>query len=72
MNECEQKISFSYAAFVVMFIFGFVGMGVFIFEAPLELMFLLAWLPTIPLLMKAGYSYQSLQNMAWEMAEESF
>lgn len=72
MNEGKQKISFSYAAFVVIFIFGFVGTGVFIFEAPLELMFLLAWLPTIPLLMKAGYSYQNLQNMAWEMAEQSF
>ena len=72
MNENEQRISFGYAAFVVVFIFGFVGAGVFIYEAPLELMFLLAWLPTIPLLMKAGYSYQSLQNMAWKMAEQSF
>lgn len=72
MDVSEQKISFNYAAFVVIFIFGFVGAGVFIFEAPLELMFLLAWLPTIPLLMKAGYSYQNLQSMAWKMAEQSF
>lgn len=72
MEREKREISFKYAAFVVLFIFGFVGVGVFIYDAPLELMFILAWLPTIPLLMKIGYSYQSLQNMAWEMATQSF
>lgn len=72
LKKNRYPISFSYAAFIVLVIFGFIGAGMFFFDASLELMFLLSWIITVPLLMKIGYDYDSLQNMAWEMAVQSF
>lgn len=71
-RKAKYKVSFGYAALVVCIVFGFVGAGMVCFEAPLELMFLLSWLVVVPLLMRIGYKYGELQNMAWDMAVSSF
>lgn len=68
----KHPVSIGYAAFVTFCVFGFVAAGLICFEAPLELMFLLSWIIVVPLLMRLGYKYGELQNMAWEMAEASF
>ena len=72
IGKATYPVSFGYAAFVVIVVFGFVGAGMVCFGAPLELMFLLSWLVVVPLLMRLGYRYGELQDMAWEMAESSF
>lgn len=72
MEGDKREIKFSYAAFVVGAVFLTIVLGMFLFEAPLEIMFMLSWLIAIPLLMKLGYRYGELQEMAWKMAVQSF
>ena len=71
-QKSKYKVGFAYSAVVVCIVFGFVGLGMVVFDAPLELMFLLSWLVVVPLLMRVGYKYHELQDMAWEMAVSSF
>ena len=68
----KYPVSIGYAAFVTICVFGFVALGLLLFEAPLELMFLMSWIVTVPLLKHLGYKYGELQQMAWDMAEASF
>lgn len=68
----KYPVSIGYAALVTGCVFGFVAVGLILFEAPLELMFLLSWIVVVPLLMRLGYKYGELQEMAWEMATASF
>lgn len=72
LTKGQHPIRFGYAAFTVAAVVGIVIVGMVFFEAPLELMFLLSWLAAIPLLMRAGYSYGELTDMAWNMATQSF
>ena len=64
-------MSIGYAALVTGCVFGFVAFGLIFFEAPLELMFLLSWIVVVPLLMRLGYKYGELQDMAWDMGSPS-
>ena len=68
----KYPVSIGYAALVTGCVFGFVAFGLIFFEAPLELMFLLSWIVVVPLLMRLGYKYGELQDMAWDMAVASF
>lgn len=68
----KYPVSIGYAALVTGCVFGFVAVGLILFDAPLELMFLLSWIVVVPLLMRLGYKYGELQEMAWEMATASF
>ncbi|XBX04182.1 hypothetical protein QMP26_27240 [Enterocloster clostridioformis] len=68
----KYPVSIGYAALVTGCVFGFVAVGLILFDAPLELMFLLSWIVVVPLLMRLGYRYGELQEMAWEMAAASF
>lgn len=68
----KYPVSIGYAALVTGCVFGFVALGLILFDAPLELMFLLSWMIVVPLLMRLGYKYGELQEMAWEMATASF
>lgn len=68
----KYPVSIGYAALVTGCVFGFVAFGLIVFDAPLELMFLLSWIVVVPLLMRLGYKYGELQNMAWDMAVASF
>lgn len=71
-NEEKNKVSFIYSIFVVFVVFGFVAFGIVVWEAPLEIMFLLSWIIVTPLLMRLGYRYSELQKYAWDMATNSF
>lgn len=68
----KYPVSIGYAALVTGCVFGFVAFGLIFFEAPLELMFLLSWIVVVPLLLRLGYKYGELQDMAWDMAVASF
>ena len=68
----KYPVSIRYAAFVTFVVFGFVGAGLILFDAPLELMFLMSWILVVPLLKVLGYKYSELQQMAWDMAVSSF
>ncbi len=71
-GDCKYPVSMGYAALVTGCVFGFVALGLILFDAPLELMFLLSWIVVVPLLMRLGYAYGELQQMAWDMATASF
>lgn len=71
-GDFKYPVSMGYAAFVTGCVFGFVALGLIVFDAPLELMFLLSWVVVVPLLMRLGYAYGELQQMAWDMAVASF
>ena len=68
----KYPVSIGHAALVTGCVFGFVAFGLIFFEAPLELMFLLSWIVVVPLLLRLGYKYGELQDMAWDMAVASF
>ena len=68
----KYPVSIGYAALVTGCVFGFVAFALIFFEAPLELMFLLSWIVVVPLLLRLGYKYGELQDMAWDMAVASF
>ncbi|NLD16821.1 MAG: Na+/H+ antiporter NhaC, partial [Tissierellia bacterium] len=72
INSSRKPISFVYAMLVIVVVFGFVAIGLLIYDSPLELMFLLSWVITAPLVMTLGYTYEEVQNMAWESAKQSF
>lgn len=71
-KKYKYPVSIGYAALVTACVFGFVALGLVLFDAPLELMFLMSWLVVVPLLMRLGYKYGELQQMAWDMATASF
>lgn len=71
-GDYKHPVSIGYAALVTGCVFGFVALGLILFDAPLELMFLLSWIVVVPLLMRLGYAYGELQQMAWDMATASF
>lgn len=71
-NDFKHPVTIGYAALVTVCVFGFVAAGLVIYDAPLELMFLMSWLIVVPLLMHLGYTYKELQQMAWDMAVTSF
>ncbi len=71
-KQFKHPVSVGYAALVTVTVFGFVALGMILFEASLELMFLLSWIVVVPLLMRLGYAYGELQDMAWDMATASF
>ncbi|MGG1679545.1 Na+/H+ antiporter NhaC [Neobacillus sp. NRS-1170] len=75
--EWEKKsykfpVSFKYAVVSVLIFFGLLLTGTLGFGASLELMFLLLWIVVSLLVMKLGYKYNEVQNMAWEMGKQSF
>lgn len=65
-------VSFKYAVISVLIFFGLLLTGTLGFGASLELMFLLLWIVVALLVMKLGYKYNEVQNMAWEMGKQSF
>jgi len=65
-------VSFKYALITVIVFFGLLLTGTLGFGASLELMFLLLWIVVALLVMKLGYKYNEVQNMAWEMGKQSF
>ncbi|MEH7333085.1 Na+/H+ antiporter NhaC [Neobacillus drentensis] len=65
-------VSFKYAVVSVLIFFGLLLTGTLGFGASLELMFLLLWIVVSLLVMKLGYKYNEVQNMAWEMGKQSF
>jgi len=65
-------VSFKYSVFSVLIFFGLLLAGTLGFGASLELMFLLLWIVVSLLVMKLGYKYNEVQNMAWEMGKQSF
>jgi len=71
MLKHEKKISVGYAAFVVASVFVFVLGGSLFFGGAIETMFMLAWLFTVPLIMKVGYTYKEVQNFGWKVVMES-
>jgi len=71
-KDLKYPVSIGYAAFVTICVFGFVALGLLLFDAALELMFLMSWVVVVPLLMRLGYKYGELQDMAWDMAVASF
>lgn len=71
-GDSKYPVSMGYAAIVTGCVFGFVALGLILFDAPLELMFLMSWIVVVPLLMRLGYAYGELQQMAWDMATASF
>lgn len=66
-----KVISTGYAAFIVASVFVFVLGGSLFFDAAIETMFILAWLFTVPLIMRLGYSYKEVQNFGWKVVMES-
>lgn len=66
-----KKVSTKYAVFVVACVFIFVLGGSLIFGGAIETMFILAWLFTVPLVMKIGYTYKEVQNFGWKVVMES-
>ncbi len=72
LEQAKYPVTFKYALLTVTIIIGMIIMGMLVFEAPLELMFLLSWAVTIPLLMWLGYTYNELTEMAWKMGVQSF
>ncbi|WP_078411168.1 Na+/H+ antiporter NhaC [Priestia abyssalis] len=68
----KHSVSFKYALFSVLLFFGCLLTGTLAFGASLELMFLLLWILVGLLVMKLGYKYNEVQNMAWEMGKQSF
>lgn len=69
--ERGKNISFGYAALVVGVVFLFVLGGAIVFGAAIETMFVLAWLFTVPLVMKTGYTYKETQGFGWKVVMES-
>jgi Na+:H+ antiporter, NhaC family len=69
--EKGKGISAGYAAFVVASVFVFVLGGSLFFGGAIETMFMLAWLFTVPLIMKVGYTYKEVQNFGWKVVMES-
>ncbi|SHJ23830.1 transporter, NhaC family [Dethiosulfatibacter aminovorans DSM 17477] len=69
--ERGKNISFGYAALVVGLVFLFVLGGAIVFGAAIETMFVLAWLFTVPLVMKTGYTYKETQEFGWKVVMES-
>jgi NhaC family Na+:H+ antiporter len=69
--ERGNHIKFGYAAMVVGLVFLFVLGGAIIFGAAIETMFVLAWIFTVPLVMKTGYTYKETQGFGWKVVMES-
>ncbi|OIK12973.1 Na+/H+ antiporter NhaC [Bacillus sp. MUM 116] len=72
IKSYKFPVSFKYAAVSVLIFFGLLLTGTLGFGASLELMFLLLWIVVSLLVMKLGYKYNEVQNMAWEMGKQSF
>ncbi|WP_045518949.1 Na+/H+ antiporter NhaC [Neobacillus niacini] len=71
-NSYKFPVSFKYAMISVLVFFVLLLTGTLGFGASLELMFLLLWIVVALLVMKLGYKYNEVQNMAWEMGKQSF
>jgi NhaC family Na+:H+ antiporter len=69
--ERGNHIKFGYAAMVVGLVFLFVLGGAIVFGAAIETMFVLAWIFTVPLVMKTGYTYKETQGFGWKVVMES-
>lgn len=67
--ERGKNISFRYAAFVVAVVFAFVIYGAVATDSSstMAVMFVLAWLFTVPLVMKLGYTYKETQEFGWKV-----
>lgn len=48
-KQFKHPVSIGYAALVTVTVFGFVALGMLLFDASLELMFLLSWIVVVPL-----------------------
>ena len=71
--ERGKNISFAYAAFVVITVFAFVIYGAVATDSSstMAVMFTLAWLFTVPLVMKLGYTYKQTQAFGWKVVMDS-